>query len=103
METLKIVENLDDRKKAVVNLVSSSVVTPYYSKSLSPVVTEPRVAASSLCFSRRFESTPASKRHRSVVPARSRTSVQSTQGGDSTPSAPTAWVPEFKEYTIDTV
>ena len=36
METLKIVENLDDRKKAVVNLVSS-VVTPYYSKSSSPV------------------------------------------------------------------
>ena len=31
---------LDDRNKASVNLVSGSVQHPYYSKSLSPVVTE---------------------------------------------------------------
>ena len=41
IESLKIVAILDDSKKAAVNLVSSSVRHPYYSKSLSPVVTEP--------------------------------------------------------------
>ena len=96
MESLKIVANLDNRKKAVVNLVSSSVVTPYYSKSLSPVVTEPRGVPSSLCSSRQLESMPASKRCRSVVPERSRTSVQSTQREESTPSAPLDGGPEFR-------
>ena len=53
----------------MVNLVSSSVRHPYYSKSSSPVVTEPRgVGGSSLRSNRQFESTPASERRRSVVP-----------------------------------
>ena len=55
MESLKMVANLDDRKKAAVNLVSSSVRHPYYSKSLSPVVTEaPGVGGSSLRSTRQF-------------------------------------------------
>ena len=40
MESLKLVANLDDRKKASVHLVSNSLRHPYYSKSSSPVVTE---------------------------------------------------------------
>ena len=103
MESLKFVSNLDDRKKASVNLVSSTVMHPYYSKSLSPVVTEaPGVSGSSLCSSRQFESTPVSERRRSVEPMRSRASVHSTQRVDSAPSAPPAGGPEFREYTSDT-
>ena len=37
MESLRFVSDLDDRKKASVRLVSSTVLHPYYSKSLSPV------------------------------------------------------------------
>ena len=37
MESLRFVSNLDDRKKASVNLVSSTVMHPYYSKSSSPL------------------------------------------------------------------
>ena len=104
MESLKIVANLDDRKKSVVNLVSSSVRHPFYSKSSSPVVTEPRgLSGSSLRSSRQFKSTSASERRRSVVPERSRASVQSTHREDSTSSVPLAGGPEFKEYTSDRV
>ena len=74
---------------------------PYYSKSLSPVVTEaPGVGGSSLRSSRQFESTPASERHRSVEPVRSRASVHSTQRVNS---APPAGSPEFREYGSDSV
>ena len=55
MESLKFVSDLDDRKKASVNLVSSTVVPPYYSKSSSPVagpVTGPVASGSSLRSSR---------------------------------------------------
>ena len=49
MESLKFVSDLDDRKKASVSLVSTTVMHPYYSKSSSPVVTEvPEVSGSSL-------------------------------------------------------
>ena len=67
MESLKLVANLDDRRKASVNLVSNSLIHPYYSKSSSPVVTEeaPGVSGSSLHVSRWFESTPADEKHRS--------------------------------------
>ena len=37
MESLRFVSDLDDRKKATVSLVSSTVLHPYYSKSSSPV------------------------------------------------------------------
>ena len=52
MESLKLVANLDDIRKASVHLVSNS---------LSPVVKEeaPGVSGSSLHISQRFESTPA--------------------------------------------
>jgi hypothetical protein len=101
LESLKIVANLDDRKKAEVNLVNSTVKHPYYSKSLSPVVTEvPGVGGSSLRSSRQFESTPVSERRRSVEPMRSCASVHSTQRVSS--ALPTGG-PEFREYTSDTV
>ena len=78
MESLKIVSNLDDRKKESVNLVSSTVIHQYYSKSSSPVVTDaPGVSGSSLRSSRQFESTSASERHRSVGPVRGSASVHS--------------------------
>ena len=101
MESLRLdMSRLDDRKKASVNLVSSSVHHPYYSKSSSPVVTEaPGVGGSSLRSSRQFESTPVSERHRSVGPVRSRGSVHSTRAV----SAPPACSPEFREYGSDTV
>ena len=86
MESLKLVANLDNRKKASVNLVSSSVRHPYYSKILSPLVTEaPGVGGSSLRSSRQFESTLVSERRRSVEPMRSRASVHSTQRVNSAP------------------
>ena len=101
MESLKMVANLDDRKQAGVNLVSSTVKHPYYSKSLSPVVTEALgVGGSSLLSSRQFESTPVSERQRSVEPMRSRAIVHSTQ---RVSSAPPAGGPEFREYTSDTL
>ena len=91
MESLKMVANLDDRKKAAVNLVSSSVRHPYYSKSSSPVVTEaPGDGGSSLCSSRQFNSTSVSNRRLSVEPMRSRASVHSTQRVNS---APSSWQP----------
>ena len=97
MESLKIVANLDDRKKASVNLVSSTVLHPYYSMSSSPVVTDaPGVSGSSLRSSRQFESTSASERHRSVGPVRGRAIVHSTQRVNS---APPAGGPEFREYS----
>ena len=37
MESLGFVSDLDDRKKASVRLVSSTVLHPYYRKSSSPV------------------------------------------------------------------
>ena len=86
MESMKLVANLDDRRKASVHLVSNS---------LSLVVKEeaPGVSGSSLHASRQFESTPADERHRSVEPVRRRGwatpagggSVYSTQRASSPP------------------
>ena len=84
MESLKLVTNLDDRGEASVNLVSNS---------LSPVVKEeaPRVSGSGLNVSRRFDSTPAVERHRSVGPdgrsGRVTPSSGGSAGGNSTQGA----------------
>ena len=40
MESLRFVSDLNDRKKATVSLVSSTVSQPFYSKSLSPVAVQ---------------------------------------------------------------
>ena len=98
MESLKLVANLDDRGKASVNLVSNS---------LNPVVKEevPRVSGSSLHVSRRFKSTPADERHRSVEPVRRRGRVTPASGGSagghSTQGASSP--PEYREYKGDSV
>ena len=46
MESLRFVSDLYDRKKASVRLVSSTVMHPYYGKSLSPVQSSPMVGKS---------------------------------------------------------
>ena len=100
MESLRFVSDLDDRKKATVSLVSSTVMQPYYSKSLSPVaspvtgkslspgdrpVESPVASGSSLRSSRiessraELESTSARERHRSMCPVCGRASVHSPQ------------------------
>ena len=88
MESLKFVSDLDDRKKASVNLVSSTVMHPYYSKSSSPVarpLAGPGASGLSLRSSRiessraELESTSARETHRSVCPVCGRASVHITQ------------------------
>ena len=108
MESLRFVADLDDRKKASVSLVSSTVLHPYYSKSSSPVaspmvgkssspvarlVESPAASGSSLRSSRiessraELESTSVRERHRSLCPVRGRASVHSTQQVKSDPPA----------------
>ena len=120
MESLQFVSDLDDRKKASVRLVSSTVMHPYYSKSLSPIQSSPMVgkssspgarlvdspvaSGSSLRSSRiessraDLESTSVRERHRSMCPVRDRASVHSTQQVMSDPPAggPPA---EFIQYS----
>ena len=97
MESLKLVTNLDDRGEASVNLVSNSS---------SPVVKEetPRVSGEVLHVSRRFDSTPAVERHRSVGPdgrsGRATPSSGGSTGGNSTQGASS---PELREYEGDAV
>ena len=99
MESLRFVSDLDDRKKASVRLVSSTVMHPYYSNSSSPIQSSPMVgkssspgaclvesptSGSSLRSSRiesswaELESTSVREWHPSVGPVRGRASVHST-------------------------
>ena len=87
METLRFVSDLDDRKRASVRVVSSTVMHPYYSASTSPIQSSPvegnslspgagreedparslSLRASRFESSRaEFESTTARERHRSL-------------------------------------
>ena len=84
------------RGEASVNLVSNSS---------SPVVEEtPRVSGSGLHVSRRFDSTPAVERHRSVGPeGRSGRATPSSGGSAGGNSPQGVSSPEFREYEGDAV
>ena len=119
MESLRFVSDLNDRKRASVRLVSSTVMHPYYSASLSPRQSSPvggkssspgagreecPASGSSLRSSRiessraELESTSVKERHRSVGPVRGRASVHSTQ--QVTSDLPAGGAPaEFIQYT----
>ena len=85
MESLKLVSDLDDRKKANVSLISNTLVQPYYaspvkSSSLGGVpaagasLRAARIESSRL----QLESTYVRERHRSLCPTRARAGVHST-------------------------
>jgi hypothetical protein len=59
METLRFVSDLDDRKRASVRVVSSTVMHPYYSASTSPIQSSP-VGGKSLSPGAGREEDPAS-------------------------------------------
>ena len=108
MESLKLVSDLDDRKKANVSLISNTLMQPFYANPVSPVISQRLgkssspvpvasdvmgkssspggvpAAGASLRASRiessrlQLESTYVRERHRSLCPTRARAGVHST-------------------------
>ena len=94
MESLKLVSDLDDRKRASVSLVSNTLMQPFYSNPVSPVASQMMgkssspggvpVAGASLRASRiessrlQLEASYVRERHRSLCPTRGRAGVHST-------------------------